>query len=314
MFKRSDGYYIKNINPYQKLIPHIMPYRHDSMNSTTVDIRYKPIEDFIAEQRAQGETFSYIDIIMAAFVRLYAKRPSLNRFVMRKKIYQHNDITVSFVVKKKLVDNSEDTTVKLHFTGKENIKEIRAAVNKIVEANTGEEVFNRVDKTATVLSNIGHGTLSFAIALFQWLDNRNILPASIIETSPFHNSIFLTFLKSIKGDAIYHHCYDFGTTGIFIAVGKEKEMAVSVNGEIMSDKILPLGIVVDERFCDGLYFVNSMRLLKTILLHPSTLLENYEPPVDPLANGVYDEKTKKKYKRLEKQNAKKLKAEMKNKK
>ena len=55
-----------------------------------------------------------------------------------------------------------------------------------------------------------------------WMDKHGILPKGIIEASPFHTSLFLTNLKSIKMETVYHHIYNFGTTGIFVSMGKEK--------------------------------------------------------------------------------------------
>lgn len=314
MKKRHDGVYIKNINPYQKLMPHIMPNRHDAMNSATVDIECESLDRFIEEMSGQGEKFSYIDVLLTAFVRLFARRPALNRFVMNKKIYQHNDITVSFVIKKKMVDNSEDTTVKLHFTGEEDIFEIRDKTKQIVDQNRGD-VYNSVDKTAKVLTSAPHWLISAAVGLLRRLDRRNMMPKKIIEVSPFHNSFFITFMKSIKGEAILHHCYDFGTTGIFIAVGKEKLTPVAEEGQVRIGKVLQLGVVMDERFCDGLYFVNSFRLLKIILQNPRVLLNKYELGSEKsVEHGVRTEAEQKKYKMLAKEHEKQKKQLRKNKK
>lgn len=301
MKKRHDGTYIKNINPYQKLMPHIMPNRHDSMNSVMVDIRCENMDRFIEEMGKNGEKFSYIDVMMAAFVRLFARRPALNRFVMNRKIYQHNDITVSFVIKKKMVDNSEDTTVKLHFSGEENIFSVRDKIKEVVEKNRGD-IVNSVDKTANILSSAPHWLIRMMVGILRGLDRRNALPKKIVEVSPFHNSFFITFMKSIKGDAIFHHCYDFGTTGIFIALGKEKLTPVVEEGELRIGKVMQLGVVMDERFCDGLYFVNSFRLLKIILNNPRVLLNKYELGSEKSAeHGVRSKEEKKKFRRLSKE-------------
>ena len=315
MKKRHDGTYIKNINPYQKLMPHLMPDRHDSMNSVMVDIRCvhairfaawetircENMDRFIEEMGKKGEKLSYIDVMMAAFVRLFARRPALNRFVMNKKIYQHNDITVSFVIKKKMVDNSEDTTVKLHFSGEEDVFAVRDKIKEVIDKNRGD-IVNSVDKTASVLTNAPHWLISLMVGLLRGLDRRNALPKKIVEVSPFHNSFFITFMKSIKGDAIFHHCYNFGTTGIFIALGKEKLAPVVEEGELRIGKVMQLGVVMDERFCDGLYFVNSFRLLKIILNNPRVLLNKYDLDSETHAeHGVRSEEDKKKFRRLAKE-------------
>ncbi|MBR2159959.1 MAG: 2-oxoglutarate dehydrogenase, partial [Clostridia bacterium] len=220
--KRADGYYVKGINPYTKIMPHIMPERSDSMNMTFVEVECDGIDSFIREMGEKGIKYTYNDIMFAAMVRLYAMRPALNRFVMNRRIYQHNDITVSFAVKKRMLDNSEDTTVKLHFNGSESIDEVKEALAKVVKDNTGDKAYNSVDKTAKILTNAPHFMIKLVVGVLEWLDKHGWLPGAIIEISPFHNSFFITLMKSIKGDAILHHCYNFGTTGIFIAVGKEK--------------------------------------------------------------------------------------------
>jgi hypothetical protein len=278
MAKRPDGFYVREINPYQKLVPHIMPKRYDAMNMTTVDVPWSPVLRFLEEQRNSGnDSYTYMDVLVASLVRLFAMRPSLNRFVMNKKIYQHHDIAVAFVVKKQLNDESEDTTVKIHFKGNETIGEVHTLLNQTISDNTGDDVYNDADKLANFLSSAPHWLIALAVKFLGFLDRHNWLPASIIETSPFHNSMFLTFLKSINGDALYHHCYEFGTTGIFLGFGKDRDEMVVVQEEPRVERMMKVGVVVDERFCDGLYFVNSMRLWKKILMNPSSLLEPYPP-------------------------------------
>lgn len=303
--KRPDGVYIDNINPYTKIMPHIMPKRYDAMNWCKVEVSCDGLDKFLAEQNANGTHFTYYNVVVAALVRTLAMRPSLNRFVKNRRIYQHNDITASFAVKKILKDDSEDTTVKLHFKGDETIADVKKMMDDIIAANTGTKVYNQVDKLAKTITNAPHFMIKFVVGLLNWLDNHNLLPASVIETSPFHNSFFITFMKSIHGDYLYHHCYDFGTTGIFIGMGREKQVPVVEDGEVKVGKVITLGVVCDERFCDGLYYVNSMRLLKDLIMHPDKLLEPIDLSKYQSVNGLVknDAKTKKQKKAKKGKNA-----------
>ncbi len=45
-----------------------------------------------------------------------------------------------------------------------------------------------------------------------------------------------------------------------------------------SKKILQLGIVTDERICDGLYYARSTKLMKKYIHHPAMLEERPAPP------------------------------------
>lgn len=47
-----------------------------------------------------------------------------------------------------------------------------------------------------------------------------MLPRKLIDLSPFHTSLFITNLASINTSFIYHHCYEFGTTSVFLCMGK----------------------------------------------------------------------------------------------
>lgn len=45
------------------------------------------------------------------------------------------------------------------------------------------------------------------------LDHWNLLPEAVLKASPFHTTVFLTNLKSLGIDSIFHHLYEFGTNG-----------------------------------------------------------------------------------------------------
>ncbi|MCL1901923.1 MAG: hypothetical protein FWG51_05975, partial [Firmicutes bacterium] len=123
--------------------------------------------------------------------------------------------------------------------------------------------------------------------------------------SPFHCSIFFSDLKSIRLDAIHHHLYSFGNCGFFATMGKEKLVPVAdqITGEIKVEKLVELGISMDERFTDGLYYSNFLRAYTHIINNLSTL---ERPPLD---SEIHHIKTAKEIKaeRKAKKNAMKLK-------
>ena len=272
---RADGYYVKDANPYLKLMGHIMPHRYDAQNFATLQIRCDAIDEFISSQSKLGNNYTFVDVILAGLVRTLAMRPHLNRFVKNRRIYQHNDIAIAFVVKKALTDEGDETTVKIHFTGCETIQEIRQKVQDEVAKCTAQQD-NETDKFTKVLSASPHWFMRLAVGFFTWMDNHNLLSKDLVELSPFHNSAFVTFLRSIKGPAINHHCYDFGTTGLFLAVGKERVEPVVECGNLTTARVMELGITMDDRVCDGMYYVNSMRIIQNLFNDPNVLLDSYD--------------------------------------
>lgn len=279
---RPDGTKVKDIDPIQRIMPHIMKHRHDSQNLSDYDCPCEPIDAFIRSEAGNGESYNYMHIVIASLVRIIALFPRLNRFIMNGRIYRKNSIQISFVVKKGLSSEAPDTTIKLDFTGKESLPEIRDKINEAIKQNNNMDANNGTDKLARIITYTLNIVIAMLVGLIKLLDKHGLLPGAIIKLSPFHTTAFITNLKSIKGPSIYHHLYDFGTTGLFFAMGKESLVPVVEGGEIVVGKRLPLQIVTDERFCDGFYFVSALKTLRGLLGDPSKM----KTPLESLVEDV----------------------------
>ena len=282
--KRPDGRVIRNLDPMDKIMPYIMKTRTDSMNMYEDTFPCDVWDTYIKEKAEQGIKVTYMDIVIAAFVRLMALRPQLNRFVMNGKIYARPKIWVSFVVHPTLKDGSTGTTIKLCFEGTENILEVAQIVNDAVEKETTKRVGeNGIDKLLRFLMNAIPGPLiKIVINTLMWMDKHSIMPKFIIDLSPFHTSLFITNLKSLGINHVFHHVYNFGTTGLFFAMGKEKIIPVVQKDEIVQEKHMGFGLVSDERFCDGLYYAMSLRQMRKFMKNPASLETSLEKKVEDI--------------------------------
>ena len=127
-----------------------------------------------------------------------------------------------------------------------------------------------LDKLISLLLSIP-GLCRFAVNLLKFLDKHNMLPRAIIEASPFHCSMTITNLASIGTNYIYHHVYNFGTTSMIIAMGKTKEKPVKHHDNIEFEKVIPLGIVMDERIASGCQYAIAFKRMEHFLTHPEEL-------------------------------------------
>ena len=272
--KRYDGRRIRTMEPIPRMMPYLMKTRTDSQNFFNDEFYCRPLDEYIRKMQEDSRDgkMTYMKILIAAMVRLIALFPGLNRFVMNGRIYARNSITVSFVVQKNLRDDSAETTVKLRFDGTENIFQISRAIDEAIASAAYTGSNTETDALASTLDKIPGFLCKWAVNFLWFLDRHDLMPKKVIEASPFHTSFFITNLKSLGINYIYHHVYEFGTTGIFLALGKEKERVVpSISQTYEIQHVSTLGVVTDERFCDGLYFARVMRQLKRILRDPSVL-------------------------------------------
>ncbi len=269
---RNDGKKVKGMGIIDKAEPFFMPQRIDAVNYTTVKVKCDSIDEFIARERKNGISYSYMHIVIAAIVRILYIRKKLNRFIMRGSIYQRNTISISMDIKKKLEDDGEQVCLKMFFTGRESIEEVKKIVDDEIAKNLQESEVHSTTKTAGKLTSLPDFLFRWTMAFVRFLDKHGLLPKALIKASPFHTSCFLTNLKSIKLNYIFHHLYNFGTTTIFVAMGKEKvEPYVENNKELKIAKMLTMGVSLDERVADGLYMGKSLRLFSDYIKNPDNL-------------------------------------------
>jgi len=266
---RADGKKLKKVDPMYKLAPYIMRKRYDAMNMVTVDIPYEPMQKYINEKRKQGSSVSHMAVLIAAYLRTVTEFPELNRFIVNKKPYARNEFAVGMVVLP-TGGEGEGTMSKMYFKPTDTIFDVNNEINNYVEANRNTPEDNGTEKIMRALLRVP-GLVNVIIKFLMFLDRHGLLPKSIIDMSPFHNSLVISNLISIRTNHIYHHCYDFGTTSIFITMGNLREVPRRKGDEIIFERCMPLGVVMDERICSGVYFARAMRTLRKYLKNPALL-------------------------------------------
>ena len=271
--RRADGKMLRHTDPMYRIVAHIMKKRSDSMNAITLDIPLEPIDKYIRQKKKEGGTMSHMAVILAAFNRTLCEYPALNRFVVNKRVYTRNEIAIGMVVLRAGATGDE-TMGKIYLQPEDTILDVENRIQKFVEDNRDVEGSNATDKIIKFLVGLP-GLLRFAVSLLKWMDWHNLLPKFIIDASPMHNTMVFTNLASIRTNHIYHHAYDFGTTSLVMAAGNPREVPRRKGGEIIHEKCLPLGLVMDERIASGYYFSQAFRRMKEYFKNPA-LLE--EPP------------------------------------
>ena len=278
---RADGKRLKNTDPMYRVAAHILDKRVDSMNMITIDIPYVPMQEYVNKKRKEGISISHMALILSAYIRTMAKYPELNRFIVNKQPYQRNEIAVGMVVLQSL-ESHEGTMSKIYFDKNDTIIEVNNKINKYVAENREAPEKNGTEKIIKFLLSFP-GLLTVGVKLFKFLDKHGLLPKFIIDMSPFHMSLGITNLASIRTNHIYHHCYEFGTTSVFFAMGNLREIPKRKGSEIIFERSLPIGVTMDERICSGSYFATAFRYMKKLLSDPSVLEKEPEKIEEDIA-------------------------------
>ncbi|MGD1821664.1 MAG: 2-oxoacid:acceptor oxidoreductase [Pleomorphochaeta sp.] len=280
MPKRNDATYVYDIQPFKKIFPYLMPRKCDSLVYLNCDLDLSETLLFIKNNPSPtlNRKYRVFEIMIAALIRLFVLRPELNRFLMNKKLWQRNDISLNFVVKRDYSDDSPEHSVILKFDPNMTLDEIANYVDKKIEETrsiTDDDNNNKADKLIDFFTSFPPFITSFFVSIIKFLDIKGIAPLSITEEDGLHCSAYLSNLGSIglRNGKVQHHLYQWGTTSIFMTIGSlKRKRIISEEGLVRRENKLEVGFTIDERISDGYYFIKSLNILQDLINKPDQLL------------------------------------------
>ncbi len=277
--RRPEGIrVVKGIDPITRVVPYIMTERADAQCYCTQFADAEIIQAYCRKKRAEGMRLSQMSVIIAAYIRTVAHMPELNRFVIGKTVYARTELCVSFAMTKIRGKNDFlETTVKIYFDPRDTIYEIAEKIESTIEKNRVVSNQNNTDKVANTLLSIP-GLMTIGVGFLKFLDRFGLMPRAIIDASPFHTSMFITNVASIKLNTLHHHLYNFGSTTVFLGLGnKVTKFKLDRDGKLTAKKYYPIAVVTDERVAPGAIYGMAFQYMDKYLKNPELL----EQPIDP---------------------------------
>ncbi len=275
---RFDGKLIRDLDPMHVITPILYPNRCDNEAYFLEKFDMAPMRAYLAKLN-ENETdfpFTTFHIIVTAAIKTLTLRPRLNRFVANKLMYQRNEVSVSFVVKKLFSDNGSEALAIIHAEDKDDIHTIHEKLYKQISSGRSDKI-DKSSESMDIVSRMPRRLTRLFCEIICFLDKIGKCPRGLIETDPYYTSMLLSNLGSLKLNVGYHHLTNWGTCSLFCIMGEiKKVMEPDENGNEVEKEIVSLGLTLDERLADGYYYAKSLRLLKTLIENPELL----ELPMD----------------------------------
>lgn len=274
---RYDGRLVRDLDTMHVLMPFLIPRRTDNEAVLNEVIDLTAIEAYL-EKKNEGDPefkYTFFHVICAAIAKTIALRPKMNRFYAGDRLYERDDITLSFVVKKKFSDDGEEVLAIVSVDKESDaspVEQIYQQVKKIVYSVRHANESDKTTDTMNIFIKLPRPILKLAMKFLRWLDYHGWYPKSFAKIDPYFSTVFISNLGSIKMRANYHHLTNWGTNSIFVVVGEKKPTPFyNEDGTVTMKNALELGITIDERIADGYYFANSLRLVRRLLAEPELL-------------------------------------------
>lgn len=270
---RKDGRLLRSLPAFNKFIPYIMPARNDRTNQYEESFEVSSVDRMLRRLRVDGyKGIGILHFLIAGYIRGLSMLPGMNRFVVGRRVYARNNIEVVMTVKRSLAVDATETTIKVEFEPTDTIIDVyRKMTEKIDEIKASEDT-NNTEDVADALCRAPRFLLRFAVAVIRMLDYFGWLPESLTSASPFHGSMIITDLGSLRIGPVFHHIYNFGTLPVFVAFGaKRHSYELDRHGEMVDRKYIDCKFVMDEGTVDGHYYAQFLQAFRYMFLHPELL-------------------------------------------
>ncbi|MCR5795921.1 MAG: 2-oxo acid dehydrogenase subunit E2 [Solobacterium sp.] len=282
MKDRFDAKYLKDIDSMHFIMPFMYPNRCDNEAFFSFRIDLTAIDEYVAKKNAENPEYKYnlFQCIIAAALKTATLRSKLNIFIHNKKMYKRNEISAAFTVKQEFSDDGGEVLAFIHsrpeWTIEDLHNEIHRQLLKLKNKSYVDESTGVMDKLNALPKAISRPLVSSVC----WLEKKGMIPPALVETDPYHSTINFANLGSIGLPSGYHHLTNWGTTSMFIVIGKSGRMPFYENDEVIFRDAVELNITMDERIADGYYFSKSMKIMQYYLQHPELLERPFNEKLD----------------------------------
>lgn len=279
---RKDGKLLRDIDGMHVITPLIMPNRTDNEAFISERIDITAIKEYVNKLNADSPEFKYtmFHVIVSAVIRCITLRPCMNRFISNYNLYQKNEVSAAFTIKKQFSDKAGEGLAFIHADENTNIHNVYESIKRqVTSCKSGKN--DSSSDVMDLLAKFPRPIVHFIGAVARMLDRHGLCPDALIETDPFHASVVLTNLGSIKLKSGYHHLTNWGTNSVFVVIGEAKKRPIfNEDGTFEMRDTVDLGLTVDERIADGFYFSQTVKLLKKILENPELLEQPASTPIE----------------------------------
>lgn len=277
---RRDATKVRRMDSMHYIMPLMYPNRCDNEAFISETIDLTNAMEWLERRNAAKPEYKYnvFQLIVTAMLKTITLRPQLNRFYANYNLYQRNEVSAAFTIKKQFRDESDEGLAFIHAKPTDTID----AVHDEIYRQVSYVRYKGKDKSTESMDFIQKLPFKKLIgAGARFLDRRGWMPKSVIATDPYQSSVVLANLGSIKLHAGYHHLTNWGTTSVFVVIGEIKpRKLLCADGEERVCTSVDVGLTVDERISDGFYCSRAVQLLRKLLEHPELLERPLEEKVD----------------------------------
>jgi hypothetical protein len=270
---RKDGRRLRTLSPVFQLTPFIMRHPSDAVHSFSDSAEISSLEQWILARRADGyEDMSLLHVFIAAYIRMVAHRPAVNRFVAGRFLYARDFIDVVLSTGRNGSADAGALTVKVRFVPTDTIYDVCRKISAQVDSLKADEETSRVEALADTLVKTPRFVIRGGTAVLRWLDYHGWLGEKWTDKSPFHGSLVISDEGLSALPPVSRSLNSMGSLPLSISIGRRRNtIEVSRAGELMEKKYVDYAVTMDARIADTAYLGTAFKYFRHYLANPDLL-------------------------------------------
>ncbi|MCQ2752697.1 MAG: 2-oxo acid dehydrogenase subunit E2 [Bacilli bacterium] len=270
---RKDGHLMKDAPVMNRLMATLYPNRCDNEVSSTINVDITNLMNFVKEhnQSDPNRPIKFFHCFLAALTRVLNERRLLLRFVQNGKLYERDEIKISFTAKRGFSDHAEEAIISYIPKATDNVYDVASFIlGQVKDCRDPEKIAaEKADNhSMESLEKLPHWLFRFVARTLRFLDRHGgKLPADVLKEDPSFSTAMVANLGSIKANSVYHHLNNYGSCSMMLTIGTIKETIIDNQKRYVVD----ITSTFDERIADGFYFIHSVDVMKKYLENPQLL-------------------------------------------
>lgn len=256
---------------FKAVFPYIMKGRNESIAYYPVQVDAENLLTYVEQAKGTPQEITIFESVLLALVRILRERPTLNRYIIGRRLYQRRNVDLSFVARKQYTLDSEESNVFVKLRPADDaatvLRKIRGEIRTV---KTGDQTAD--EGLIDLFLRLPRGLMRVAVRLLAAWDFYVDTPGFLRGVDPLRCSAYVANLGSVGMGAAYHHLFEWGTCSLFVTIGQIKPtVVVGEDGQPAVRRTLELKIALDERIADGYYDARALELFDAYLNDPAQL-------------------------------------------
>ena len=184
---RKDGKLLKDITAMHYVMPLMYPNRCDNEAFISERIDLTNVMAYLEKKNASEPEYKYnlFQIMVTTMLKVITLRPKMNRFIANQTMYQRNEVSAAFTIKKIFSDNGAEALAFIHSKPEDTIDTIHNEIFRQVSIGRSDSQVDAGTASLNAVKKVPRFLVKIVGSAARFLDRHGWMPQDVIAGDPY---------------------------------------------------------------------------------------------------------------------------------